>query len=295
MAAHLTALAGGGYHLLSRPGAVLRCPKGRPCTGSHIRTIISGSRMYAVIESGGKQYRVQLGAEIQVDHLEVGAGDSITFDRVLLVADGDTTAIGQPHVDGAVVSADIVSQDRGDKIVVFKYRPKARRRVKKGFRAALTTLRISDITYGGQSAAEAAAHETAQREQAGKVAQEAAARKAAADQALAAKLAAEAEETAKGEEAAQEPGSGEGTPGGPKRAAASPKAPKAKAVQAATDEISTAEATADESSDDEPAAAAEASPETTDTAATSDPERAADETGTDDGDAESPSPTRKDT
>ena len=57
--------------------------------------------MYAVIESGGKQFRVELGSQIQVDHLDVEPGDSITLDRVLLVADGDATAVGQPVVDGA--------------------------------------------------------------------------------------------------------------------------------------------------------------------------------------------------
>ena len=99
--------------------------------------------MYAVIESGGKQYRVELGTEIQVDRLDVEPGDTITLDRVLLVADDEQAAIGRPFVDGAVVNADVVGQVRGDKVVVFKYRPKARRRVKKGFRASLTTLRIS--------------------------------------------------------------------------------------------------------------------------------------------------------
>ena len=109
--------------------------------------------MYAVIESGGKQHRVELGSEIQVDRLDVQPGDSITLDRVLLVADGDEAAIGQPVVDGAKVSAQVLGQDRGDKIVVFKYKPKARTRVKKGFRAELTTLRITDIAFGGKSAA----------------------------------------------------------------------------------------------------------------------------------------------
>ncbi len=95
--------------------------------------------MYAVIETGGKQYRVELGSEIQVDRLDVQPGESITLDRVLLVADGDATAVGRPVVDGATVRADVLAQDRGEKIVVFKYKPKARTRVKQGFRAELTT------------------------------------------------------------------------------------------------------------------------------------------------------------
>jgi len=109
--------------------------------------------MYAVIESGGKQHRVELGSEIQVDRLDVQTGDSITLDRVLLVADSEEAAIGQPIVDGAIVSAQVLGQDRGRKIIVFKYKPKARTRVKKGFRAELTTLRITDIAFGGKSAA----------------------------------------------------------------------------------------------------------------------------------------------
>jgi large subunit ribosomal protein L21 len=146
--------------------------------------------MYAVIESGNKQYRVELGTEIQVDRLEVQAGDSITLDRVLLIANGDETAIGQPVVEGATVSADVLRQERGDKIVVFKYKPKARTRVKKGFRAELTTLRISDIAFDGRSAAKDAQQSEAKKSKADKAADKAAADQAAADEALAAKLAA---------------------------------------------------------------------------------------------------------
>jgi large subunit ribosomal protein L21 len=149
--------------------------------------------MYAVIESGGKQYRVELGSEIQVDRLDVQPGDSITLDRVLLVADGEATAVGRPLVDGAVVSAEVLRQERGDKVVVFKYKPKARTRVKKGARAELTTLRIADIAYGDRSAATDAEAAGSQQARAAREAEKAAAQKAAADQALAAKLAAAAE------------------------------------------------------------------------------------------------------
>jgi large subunit ribosomal protein L21 len=159
--------------------------------------------MYAVIESGGKQHRVELGSEIQVDRLDVQPGDSIPLDRVLLVADGEDAAIGQPVVDGATVSAEVVAQARGRKVVVFKYKPKARTRVKKGFRAELTTLRITDIAFGGKSAAEDAekarkaeakkAREAQQAEQA--AAAKAAEERAVADQALAAKLAADEADT----------------------------------------------------------------------------------------------------
>jgi large subunit ribosomal protein L21 len=160
--------------------------------------------MYAVIETGGKQYRVELGSEIEVDRLDVEPGQHIDIARVLLVADGDTAAIGQPVVEGATVSADVVRQARGEKIVVFKYKPKARTRVKNGHRAELTVLRIADIAWAGRSAAKEQAKLDAEQQQSAKAAQEAAAKQAAADKALAEQLAAAkaaaapaAEETAK--------------------------------------------------------------------------------------------------
>jgi large subunit ribosomal protein L21 len=131
-----------------------------------------------------------------VDRLDVQPGDSITLDRVLLVADGDATAVGQPIVDGASVSAQVLGQELGEKIVVFKYKPKARTRVKKGFRSQLTTLQISDIAFGGKSAAKDAktteARKAKAEESAAREAEKAAADKAAADKELAAKLAAAA-------------------------------------------------------------------------------------------------------
>ncbi len=198
--------------------------------------------MYAVIESGGKQHRVELGSEIQVDRLDVQPGDSITLDRVLLVADGDDAAIGQPVVDGAKVSAEVLGQDRGKKIIVFKYKPKARTRVKNGFRAQLTTLRITDIAFGDKSAAKDAEKqqkaEAKKAKEAEKAAKQAAAKqaeeKAAADAELAAKLAAAEEAPA---------------------AEAKPKAKKSTAKKAAEEPAPEAEAAAE---DAEPAPEAEA-------------------------------------
>lgn len=146
--------------------------------------------MYAVIETGGKQYRVEVGSVLEVEYLDAEPGGSITLDRVLLVADGDEAAIGRPLVEGASVSAEVVRQARADKVVVFKYRPKARRRVKKGHRQDLTVLRVSDISFNGRSAAaeEAKAGESKKTER--QRLEEAAAKQAAADAELAAKLAA---------------------------------------------------------------------------------------------------------
>jgi len=144
--------------------------------------------MYAVIETGGKQYRVEVGTVLEVELLDVEPGQSITLDRVLLVADGDTSAVGQPIVDGAAVEAEVVGATRGDKVIAFKYQPKARRRVKKGHRQNLTVLRISDIRLGGKSAAEDEAKAAPSKADERKRLEEAAARQAAEDAALAAKL-----------------------------------------------------------------------------------------------------------
>ena len=110
--------------------------------------------MYAVIETGGKQYRVEVGTELEVELLDAEPGKTITIDRVLLVADGDDSTIGRPLVADASVSAEIVTQMRGPKLISFKYRPKARSRVKKGHRQELTVLRITDVRLGSKSAAE---------------------------------------------------------------------------------------------------------------------------------------------
>ena len=154
--------------------------------------------MYAVIETGGKQYRVEVGTELEVELLQAEPGDNITLDRVLLVADGDVSAIGTPIVADAAVTAEVVRRDRGEKLISFKYRPKARSRVKKGHRQELMILRITDVKLGTRSAAadkrkaDAAAKTERQR------LEEAAAKQAAEDAALAAKLAKASGATAKG-------------------------------------------------------------------------------------------------
>jgi len=148
--------------------------------------------MYAVIETGGKQYRVEVGTELEVELLDVEPGQSITLERVLLVADGADATVGTPVVADAAVEAHVVGFDRGEKVIAFKYRPKARRRVKKGHRQELTVLRISDIRFNGKSAAETEAKADAETGAARKKVEEAAARQAAEDAAIAAKLAAKA-------------------------------------------------------------------------------------------------------
>jgi len=151
--------------------------------------------MYAVIETGGKQYRVEVGTELEVELLDVEPGKTITIDRVLLVADGDDSTIGRPLVADASVSAEVVNQTRGPKLIAFKYRPKARSRVKKGHRQELTVLRIADITLGGKSAAKAAREADDEAKTERMRVEEAAVARAAKDAELAAKLAVGAEAT----------------------------------------------------------------------------------------------------
>jgi large subunit ribosomal protein L21 len=153
--------------------------------------------MYAVIVTGGKQYRVEVGTELEVELLDVEPGQAITLDRVLLVADGDESAIGRPLVADAAVSAEVVRQTRGEKLIAFKYRPKARSRVKKGHRQELTVLRITDVRLGSKSAAESVRKAEADAKTERQRLEEAAAKQAAVDAALAAKLAKSAPAEAK--------------------------------------------------------------------------------------------------
>jgi large subunit ribosomal protein L21 len=145
--------------------------------------------MYAVIETGGKQYRVELGTELEVELLDVEPGQEINLERILLIADGDHASVGQPIVADAAVKATVLRQSRGEKTISFKYRPKARSRVKKGHRQELTVLRITDVRFGKKSAA-AEAQEVADK---AKVEHDivvaAATRQAAEDASLAARLA----------------------------------------------------------------------------------------------------------
>ena len=144
--------------------------------------------MYAVIETGGKQYTVELGTELEVELLDAEPGQEINLDRVLLVVDGDTSAIGQPIVSDAAVSAKVLRQDRGEKTISFKYRPKARSRVKKGHRQELTVLKITEVRLGSKSAAAEAKEAADAAAVAKEKVSKAAARQAAEDAALAEKL-----------------------------------------------------------------------------------------------------------
>lgn len=101
--------------------------------------------MYAVIRSGGRQYRVQAGDQLLVEKLPVEAGQQITLDEVLLVAGEKETKIGTPLVEGAKVVATVLGQEKGPKIRIFKYRPKQRYRRRAGHRQTYTRLRVDEI------------------------------------------------------------------------------------------------------------------------------------------------------
>jgi large subunit ribosomal protein L21 len=101
--------------------------------------------VYAIIESGGKQYRVEPGAVLALERLAGEVGSQISLDRVLLVADGDNVRIGMPTVAGARVTSEIVAHERGEKIDVFKFKKRKKYRRKTGHRQELTRVRIAEI------------------------------------------------------------------------------------------------------------------------------------------------------
>ena len=104
--------------------------------------------MYAVIASGGKQHRVQEGETLRLEKLEVATGESIDFDQVLMVADGDSINIGAPVVDGAKVSAEIISHGRGDKVHIIKFKRRKHYRRQMGHRQWFTEVKITGISAG---------------------------------------------------------------------------------------------------------------------------------------------------
>ena len=107
--------------------------------------------MYAVVSSGGKQYRVEAGSELIIERPGVDDGATITFDRVLLVGDGEAVTVGTPTVTGATVSGTVLGETLGPKLIIFKFKQKATYRRKNGHRQHLTRVRIDEITADGKS------------------------------------------------------------------------------------------------------------------------------------------------
>ena len=104
--------------------------------------------MYAIIKSGGKQYRVKAGEQVRVEALAAEVGSSISLEEVLLVGTGDGVTVGAPLVSGAKVKATVVSHGRGDKVKIFKLRRRKHYQKTQGHRQSYTELRIDDIIQG---------------------------------------------------------------------------------------------------------------------------------------------------
>jgi len=104
--------------------------------------------MYAVIESGGKQHRVQEGEVLRLEKLEVATGENVDFDKVLMVADNGDVKVGAPYVDGGKVSAEVVSHGRGDKVRIIKFNRRKHHRKQMGHRQWFTEVKITGIKAG---------------------------------------------------------------------------------------------------------------------------------------------------
>ena len=105
--------------------------------------------MFAVIKTGGKQYRVAPNDTLEVEKIEAAAGETVTFAEVLMVGSEGATTVGAPVVDGAVVTAEVVEQTRGPKVIAFKKRRRKNSRRKRGHRQDLTLVRITEIRPAG--------------------------------------------------------------------------------------------------------------------------------------------------
>ena len=110
--------------------------------------------IYAIVRSGGKQYRVEVGSKIQVERLKAAEGDKVELVDVLLLADGEKVTAGNPMVAGAKVTAQVVEHGRSPKAVVFKYKAKVRFRKRTGHRQPYTRLAIEEIVLPGGASAE---------------------------------------------------------------------------------------------------------------------------------------------
>jgi large subunit ribosomal protein L21 len=113
--------------------------------------------MYAVIKTGGKQYRVAADQKIQIEKLGGQAGDQVEFTDVLMVANGGSFDVGAPFVAGATVVGEIASQDRGPHVIIFKKRRRKHYRRRNGHRQDLTSVKITEILTGGAKPAKKAA------------------------------------------------------------------------------------------------------------------------------------------
>ena len=101
--------------------------------------------MYAIIETGGKQYKVQNGDQIRVEKLDAEIGSTVVFDKVLAAGEGSDIKVGTPYLDGLTVEADVVESGKGDKVIIFKYKAKKDYRKKQGHRQPYTMVEITSV------------------------------------------------------------------------------------------------------------------------------------------------------
>ena len=113
--------------------------------------------MYAVIKTGGKQYKVEAGATLKVEKLLGDVGSKVVIDKVLMINDGDNTTIGAPLVAGATVSATVLSHGRADKVMIFKFRRRKHYRKTQGHRQSFTEIQIGEILAAGTASSNSAA------------------------------------------------------------------------------------------------------------------------------------------
>ncbi|MCB6994378.1 50S ribosomal protein L21 [bacterium 210820-DFI.6.37] len=113
--------------------------------------------MYAIIETGGKQYRVTEGDQVRIEKIKAADGEQVKFDKVLVLGDGAEAKVGAPYVDGAAVFGDVIETGKGKKVIIFKYKAKKDYRKKQGHRQPYTLVEITGISADGTAPAKKAA------------------------------------------------------------------------------------------------------------------------------------------
>jgi large subunit ribosomal protein L21 len=132
---------------------VLLLDSSEPAQAGSILFRMRWFKIYAIVETGGKQYKVTSGQVVDVDRMDAYDGDTVELDKVLLIADDDKVTVGKPTVEGAKVTATCQGENRSAKIIVLHYKPKTRYHKKNGHRQTYTRLVINDIVVPGAPAA----------------------------------------------------------------------------------------------------------------------------------------------
>lgn len=125
------------------------------CNGNCFAGVGGFPKLYAIIETGGKQYKVSPGSIIRIEKIDGERGNSCVLDKVLVIADGENLQVGKPYIPGAIVEGKIIRQGRGRKIRGFKYKPKNNYRRRWGHRQNFTEIRIESIKQNGEGTASA--------------------------------------------------------------------------------------------------------------------------------------------